>query len=51
MLIDETDEELFERIEALIFILGDRIPANELRDQLDDLLDSAISYIEVDQSE
>jgi len=50
MLIDETNDELVERIESLIYLLGERMSADDLRDLLDDVVDKAISDVEVERS-
>jgi len=50
MLIDETNDELLDRIESLIYLLGERMSADDLRDHIEDVVDKAISDVEADQS-
>lgn len=50
MLIDETNEELCDRIESLVYILGERMDIDDLRDNLDRVVDKAIADVEVDKS-
>lgn len=49
MLIDETDDELFDRIESLIYILGERMDADVLKSKVDDVVMNALSDIEMER--
>ena len=50
MLIDETDDELLDRIESLIYVLGERMELDTLRENLEDVVDRAMADVEVEQS-
>jgi len=48
MLIDETDEDLLDRITSIIYILGERMTHDELRQKLDDAVEDAITDLDMD---
>lgn len=50
MLIDETNDELFDRIESIIYILGERIDPGDLRDMVDAVVEKAIADVEEEKS-
>jgi len=47
MLIDETDEDLLDRITSIIYILGERMTRDELRQKLDDAVEDAITDLDM----
>jgi hypothetical protein len=50
MLIDETNDELLDRITSIIYILGERMPRDELRQNLDDVVEDAANDLDMDAS-
>jgi len=49
MLIDETNEELLDRIESIIYILGERMDPQVLRDLLYVTVAKAIDDVEEEE--
>lgn len=49
MLVEETTEELLDRLESVIYILGDRFEIAELREVLTTVVNHALDDIEADR--
>jgi hypothetical protein len=48
MLIDESIDELLERITSVIYILGERMSREELKQKLDDAIEDALSDLDAE---
>ena len=49
MLIDETNEEILDRIESLIYVLGERMDLDSLREALEGVVERAIADVEAEK--
>ena len=48
MLIDESIDELLERITSVIYILGERMSREDLKQKLDDAIEDALSDLDAE---
>jgi hypothetical protein len=49
MLIDETNEELMDRIESIVYILAERMDVSELQLKLEEVVFNAISDVQMER--
>jgi hypothetical protein len=49
MLIDETNEELMDRIESIIYILAERMSVSDLQMKLEEIVFDAISDVQMER--